>query len=662
MEQTTSPQEESLMRNVPYHAPIGLEESNSKDRKPGQSLTTLEKARDCETLPTWLSWASHSTDPDLLREVARNPNTPMEDLLRLWGMFPDEVIHNPVVTLWEFTGSKSVSHKIPKDLLFKIYQAFLSKSVTQIPETLISSDWRIYFIKNLNGSWHIPPHYFVRDINPKVRLVLVEKVLPQYFEKNGAARFPLDAVQSLLSNASPDLVKAFVLAVAERWLVLEEENPAFWEKAAREFYSLDGEGIREHLSRWDFLSTDVIEAIADRATPAIQANLALLRGCPDALHERWAGDENPEVRAAVARSTSIKALHAQFLEDSHHEVRAALAQSPHIGEDIQQAISSPKHADIHHSFLKNPHILLEILLDMAQVSNGDIKGHVLVHPNLPQEVFDRLMATTKVRELTCLAKKPELHTPELYKSYKKRLGVNILLSYATSPHTPAEILAELACHSNAKIQVAIDNLVDCKPRTIPDSDAMAIIEAVINHPHTPEERSTFQSKRMSTSQALRVFKMDQCKAEIRYAVMLNRFEILRNAGLYSEYAALYRQTAADLESLLPQIPLHKVRPLVAKTETPPAIREILRVNPSNDLRASNMVQSRTISLGAIIDAFPEAFPDKGDICLQATPQEILKKLATSPHSLLAAYAQRCLAESSDKWAKKVGLYPSGTES
>ena len=287
----------------------------------------LEKAGNCETSPTWLSWASHSTDPDLLRAVARNPNTSLKDLLRLWGLFPEEAIHNPVLTLWEFTGAKSVADKIPKDILLKIYQTWLFKTDAPVPESLISSDWRIYFMNKLNGSWHIPLHYFVRDVNSKVRLALLEKCLPQYFEKNGSARFPQNAVQSLVCDPTPGIIKALTIAVAEKWLVLEEENPAFWEKVARDFYALGVKNLDEHLSRWEVLPTDVIKAMADGAKPAIVANLALLRACPDALHEQWASDGDPAVRAAVARSTHIKSLQTSFLDDPSTKVRAALAMA-----------------------------------------------------------------------------------------------------------------------------------------------------------------------------------------------------------------------------------------------------------------------------------------------------------------------------------------------
>ena len=97
--------------------------------------------------------------------------------------------------------------------------------------------------------------------------------------------------------------------------------------------------------------------------------------------------------------------------------------------------------------------------------------------------------------------------------------------------------------------------------------------------------------------------------------------------------------------------------LSRQIETPANIREILKNHPDNEVRSSNSEKSRTIQLSAMIDAFPEAFPENGDICLRASPQEILEKLAISSHSLLAEYAAWCLSEPFELWAKKLPDYP-----
>jgi hypothetical protein len=49
----------------------------------GARRSQLEKAGDCRTEPGWLARAARSVDPDILKAVARNPNTPKRNLFRL---------------------------------------------------------------------------------------------------------------------------------------------------------------------------------------------------------------------------------------------------------------------------------------------------------------------------------------------------------------------------------------------------------------------------------------------------------------------------------------------------------------------------------------------------------------------------------------------------
>jgi hypothetical protein len=162
---------------------------------------------------------------------------------------------------------------------------------------------------------------------------------------------------------------------------------------------------------------------------------------------------------------------------------------------------------------------------------------------------------------------------------------------------------------------------------------------------------------MSTAQALRIFENSQFEPVLRFSSVLNRLASFRNQGFFSDYAALYRKIAEPLIAMVPHLPLSALRPLTNHSETPVIIREIIRNTSDGNIRASNFVQSYTIPLGAIMEAFPEAFPSVGQLRLTATPHQILQKLATSPHSLLAHYADRCLNSPPEKWAKLVGKYP-----
>jgi hypothetical protein len=372
----------------------------------------------------------------------------------------------------------------------------------------------------------------------------------------------------------------------------------------------------------------------------------------------------PEVRAAVARFTRSSALQERFFGDPAPEVRAGLASSLHIPDDMQRRLIANRNAHIHQALLNNPRVLPEVLAYLAKLPHTGCKNQIFAHPNVPQDIFDEFMANGREHGVSQghLAAKPERLTADLYKRHKHNFEPCVLLAYASNPRTSNDILAELACHTSPEIQKAVSDLLASTPRqqsAVSDNRAIAIIEAVLNHPGTTDDHPILRSPRMSTAQALRIFENSQFEPVLRFSSVLNRLASFRNQGFFSDYAALYRKIAEPLTAMVPHLPPSALRPLTNHSETPVIIREIIKNTMDGNIRASNFAQSYTIPLSAIMEAFPEAFPSTGEPRLQATPHQILQKLATSPHSLLAHYADRCLNSPPEKWAKLVGRYPNG---
>lgn len=623
----------------------------------------LEMAGDCLTPPDWLARAARSSDEAVLKAVARNPNTPKRELFRLWTKFPEAAAENPIVTLWEFTSSKSVGSVIPKRVLVSIYQGFLMRPGLSIPEAVIPLEWRIYFLKSNDFEPRIPLHCFVRDPNLKVRLALLQRALPERFEESGPSLFPLESLELLLADAPLVIQEAFACALAKKWIAVETDSVEFLEKTARHLYSLELEILHEYLSQWECLPPDLIENLSMRGAPRILVNLASLPRCTQAHHERLAVNDFAEVRAAVARFTRSTALQERLFGDPAPEVRAGLASSLHIPDDTQRRLISVRNAHIHQALLNNPRVLPEVLAFLARLPYTGCKNQIFAHPNVPQDIFDEFMVNGREHGVSQghLAARPERLTDDLYKRHKHNFEPCVLLAYASNPRTSAAILGELACHASLEIQKAVSDLVNPTSREqslISDSRAKAIIENVLNHHATTSEHPLLRSPRMSTEQALRIFENSQFEPVLRFSSVLNRLASFRKRGFFSQYADLYRKVAEPLTAMVPHLPPSALRPLTNHSETPVIIREIIKNTMDGNIRASNFAQSYTIPLSAIMEAFPEAFPSTGEPRLQATPHQILQKLATSPHSLLAHYADRCLNSPPEKWAKLVGRYPS----
>jgi len=661
MPQESTPFEQSALEpsieSAPQERRVGR--GSVRARKRAQ----LEMAENCQTEPSWLVWASRLPDADILKGVARNPNTPKKELFRLWEMFPETVTENPILTLWEFTSSKPVSSVIPKSVLFSLYQEFLLRRDLAIPDALIPTEWRIYFLKSDDFCPKIALHYFVRDPNERVRLYLLQNALKVSFKECGSAKFPLESVEELLLAASPAILLAFACAVAKKWLVVETDTTDFLEKTARYLHALGLDEMLEHLSCWEVLPTDLIEDLARCDKPAILTNLVALPRCTRAMQERLARHTFPEVRAAVARYTTYAELHEFFAADPNSQVRAGLAASPCLSDDMQLSLITPKNADVHLALMKNPRVLPEVLAFLARLPYTAMKNQLIAHPLLPQDVFDELMADTKLHGISQerVASEPRLLTARNYRLHKHCFELCILIAYAQRQRTPLDILVELACHRDSGVRKAIfERLGRRSPRReylISDHAAIAIIEAALQHPDTHDDHPLLASGRMSAEQAWRIFQNPRFGAVIRFSAVLNKLAFFRSCGAFADYAEFYRQIAHPLEAMVPHLPATALRPLTNHSETPTQIREIIKKTTDGNIRSSNFVQSYTIPLSAIIDAYPDAFPSTGQTRLTATPHQILQKLATTPHFLLAHYAERCLASPPEKWAKLVGSYP-----
>ncbi len=637
-------------------------EDEARACRASQTLSDLELAQDCRTEPEWLSRASRSIDPVVLAAIARNPNTPKPVLFRLWAKFPEAVIENPVLTLWEFTSNGPLMAGIRREVIVSLYEAFLKTTGLVFPDTLLPVDWRIDFLKKWPHQSNLPLHYFLRDPSENVRLVFLEHTLPSKIGHAGSESFPIESLENLLTDASPPIWKAFLFAVTNKWIGPQTENLSFWHETARRLHSFRWRGVNASLSRWESLPVDLIEAISVRAKPATLANLAALPNCPRSMHERFSTNDFEEVRAAVARFTPFPDLHDRFLSDPSFKVRAGLAASQHIVDDIQRRLIFPKNADIHLSLLNNPRALPEVLKILSELPNVDIKSKLLVHPNLPRDVFDEFIALGPKHGIYQgqLASKRELLTPELYYRHKHSFDICVLVAYASLPHTPVEILAELACHPELEIRKAVDQLIyhrETRSRLISDDDAIMIIEAVLNHPDTTDTHPLLRSSSMSMAQAIRIFETPHFNDELRYASVLDRLKLYRRESCYVEYAELYRKIAAPLEPMLAHFSQRNLRWITSYNEVPTKIRELLMNHPDSEVRVSTRKHSRPIPLGAIIDAYPEAFRPNEIPCVNATPREILEKLSYSSHTLLAVNAQRCLAEPQSTWEKSVGKYP-----
>lgn len=72
-----------------------------------------------------------------MRAVAKNPNTPLEDLHHLWLRYPECVLENPILVMWEFTSPKEVPELISTSVLLALFNSLRAKE-EPLPENLFN--------------------------------------------------------------------------------------------------------------------------------------------------------------------------------------------------------------------------------------------------------------------------------------------------------------------------------------------------------------------------------------------------------------------------------------------------------------------------------------------------------------------------------------------
>jgi len=104
-------------------------------------VKTLDFARSPKTSPAELAKLAEQNNRELHKAIARNPNTPENILQSLWELWPEAILENPIVDIWELTQSIPLHKKLSLDALWHWYHYFITtkqyaKINAYIPENI----------------------------------------------------------------------------------------------------------------------------------------------------------------------------------------------------------------------------------------------------------------------------------------------------------------------------------------------------------------------------------------------------------------------------------------------------------------------------------------------------------------------------------------------
>jgi hypothetical protein len=167
----------------------------------------LREASCTETPPERLATLARSSHHSIRDAVARNPNTPATTLLKLWRGHGRSILeHNPILALWEFTGTTRTLSNQRLHALARLYIDLSNHSPGKTP-LIISRETRLALIKAPDAPSTLAAA-LARDPDPVVRAAFITHL--------GKNPFHLHTPGSLLLNLARDPEQSVRLAFAEK--------------------------------------------------------------------------------------------------------------------------------------------------------------------------------------------------------------------------------------------------------------------------------------------------------------------------------------------------------------------------------------------------------------------------------------------------------------
>lgn len=399
-------------------------------------------ASDPGTAPDVLGGLGGSSDRITRQNVALNPNTPTEVLLKLGAEFPEELLDNPIFYLLLLENPNLVG-KIPYDTLVSLFK------YETVPDSFM--EW----VEN-------------RGIS--------DRQLALALGMN--AKTPKNLLQGLLENSYYSEVKE----VVQLHVNFADEMTESWEQSAIAAIcntAFDGQKYRQYLEQLakinsipEFLISfpelltqippendqSVFEADVkyrntpvDMLPPLARRNVAKNPSTPVHILSMLATDNNVEVRYELAKNpnTPIKVL-AQLATDYKAWVRYDVGKNTNATANILSQLATDNDAGVRRNVASNPSTPIEILSKLATDNNHGVRYSIASNPNTPVEILAQLATDRYASVRQYIASNP--NTPvEILAQLATDQDASVCQYIAANPHTPMSILQQLLSHDNERV-------------------------------------------------------------------------------------------------------------------------------------------------------------------------------------------------------------------
>jgi hypothetical protein len=359
-----------------------------------------------------LAELSESKDAITRQNVAANPNTPTEVLLKLGAEFPEELLNNPVFSLL-LLEKPNLAESIPTSTL-----ASLVKLET------------------------VP----VSVVNQAVKKVSNQEILLALANRN---RTPCSALIILAEHSYEEVKYAAQLHVKLAGKMTQSRELKTIQNILSEWdVSLDVKGMK--ILKYIGVFTDAFKSLPKifRHLPSIAANPIT----PVSLLMQLAEDSDLEIRRDVASNpnTPVSVL-MQLAKDSDSEVRSNVAANPNTPVSLLVQLTKDSNWLVRRDVASNPNTPVSLLVRLAEDSDSEVRSNVAANLNTPVSLLVQL-----TKDSNWLVRRDVASNPNTPVSLLVRLAKDsdlwVRRKVASNSNTPVSLLVRLAKYSDLEIR------------------------------------------------------------------------------------------------------------------------------------------------------------------------------------------------------------------
>ena len=373
------------------------------------------------TSPEFLRKLGSCNDAIARKNVAANPNTPIDLLWNLGIQFPKQVIDNPIFSLL-WLENPNLLQEIPTNTLVSLLKCE-TIPISILEQVANQSDEELQMAITMN---------------PQAPVTVLEKLMEsQYNEVKQAAQLHINIAGEMTSG---------------------------WDEAAREAISITPiacitQTNMEKLTHRGLITEWVMEKIERNPKNNDPYSIKINSNTPIELLEKRAHDRDYYIRASVAESPLTPSyLLEKLAQDKHSYVRQLAAKNFNLPINLLEKLAQDKHENVRSSVAANPNTPTHLLEQLAQAEDAHIRQAVAKNPHIPINLLEQFAKDENVFVRQSVAQNPKV-TVHLLEQLALDKRTEVIQEVAKNPNISLQILKNLFRHRKSTIRhLSIDLL------------------------------------------------------------------------------------------------------------------------------------------------------------------------------------------------------------